>query len=125
MNAGVNRPLIRRGFVTAEIVAVQIEHDQSIHRRATRAHARDSQKRIGFRNPQAHMAEAIGDAFTVENMTAVDEFLLELFEFARIKTGNIGISHEDSSNQVSQSRFYGATIALSRRVSLTIGALEG
>ena len=37
------------------------------------------------------MAEAIRDAFTVENMAAVDEFLLELFEFARIKTGNIGI----------------------------------
>ena len=73
----------------------------------------------------ADVAEAIRDAFAVENMAAVDQFLLELFEFARIKTGNIGISHEDSSNQVSQSRFYGATIALSRRVSLTIGALEG
>ena len=33
------------------------------------------------------MTEAVGDAFTIENVTAVDEFLLELFKFARIESG--------------------------------------
>ena len=42
-----------------------------------------------FGNAYAHVAEAVGDAFTVENVTAVDEFLLEFFELAGIEGGRV------------------------------------
>jgi len=33
------------------------------------------------------MAEAVSDAFAIENVTAIDQFLLELFKFAESKSG--------------------------------------
>jgi hypothetical protein len=44
------------------------------------------------------MPEAVGDAFMIENVTAVDEFLFKLFELDRIKSrcSRFGGSHGDS-----------------------------
>ena len=88
-NAGVNRPFIGRGFRAAEIVAVEIQHDQPIQRRAAGAYTGYRNKSLAFGNAHAHMAEAIGDAFVIEDVTAIHQFLLEFFEFAGIESGYV------------------------------------
>jgi hypothetical protein len=99
MNAGVDRPLIGRGLVAAQVPAVEIEHDDAIQRGAARADAGDGQKGFRAGDANAHVAEAVRNALPIEDMAAVDEFLFEFFEIAGIESrdaGRLG-SHENSS----------------------------
>ena len=53
-------------------MSLQIEHDEPVERRAAGAYTGDDHKRFGAGNSYADMAEAVGDAFAVEDVTAVD-----------------------------------------------------
>src|ERR1044072_5413525 len=77
-NACVNCPLVRRSILPAEIPAVEIKHDQSLQRGASGAHRGDRDKRFGSGHAYADVAEPVSDAFMIENMAAIDHFLLEL-----------------------------------------------
>ena len=97
-DAGVNRPLIWRRLHATQIAAVKVEQDEPIQGRTARTYARYGEKSFGPGNAHAYVTEAVGDAFPIENVTAVDEFLLEFFKFTRIETGSfvIGGSHQCS-----------------------------
>src|SRR6266550_1666047 len=77
-NARVNRPFVGRRVLAAEKITVEIEQHEPVRRRTTRAHAGEREKCLSSGDAYTYMTEAVGDAFAIENVTAVDEFLLEL-----------------------------------------------
>src|SRR5438093_3564603 len=86
-DTGVNRPFIWRRFHATQIVTIEVEHDEPIQRRTARAYAGYGKKSFGSGNAHAYVAETVGDAFAIENVTTIDQFLLEFFEFAGIESG--------------------------------------
>ena len=88
-DASMNRPLVGRRFFSAEIVTVEVKDDEPIQSRTARAYAGYGKKSFGSGNAHAHVAEAVGDAFAIENVTAIDQFLLEFFKFAGIESGYV------------------------------------
>src|SRR5262245_40728905 len=93
-DAGVNRPLIGRRFLTTEITAIEVQQDEPIQRRPAGTHTGQSKKSVGTANAHAHMPVAVGEAFAFEDVTAVDQCLLEFIEFNGIETEEVGLSME-------------------------------
>src|SRR5262245_47866875 len=92
-DTGVNRPLIGRRFLTTEITAIEVQQDEPIQRRPAGTHTGQSKKSVGTANAHAHMTIAVGDAFAIEDVTAVDQFLLEFLELNGIESGHVGDVH--------------------------------
>jgi hypothetical protein len=84
-DAGMDRPFVRRRFLAAEIIAVEVEHNQAMDRRAARTDSCESDERFLIRNSHADVTEAIGDALVVENVAGADEFLFEFLEIGGIE----------------------------------------
>src|SRR4030095_972774 len=90
-DAGVDRPLVGGRFFAAEIATVEVQDDEPIQGRTAGAYAGYGKKSFGSGNAHTHMTEAVGDAFAIENVTTVDQFLLELFKFAGIESGYVWV----------------------------------
>ena len=76
-NTGVYRPFVRRSILTTEISAIEIEHDEPLQCGAPRADRRDGDKRLGSGDPYADVPESVRNALAIENVAAVNHFLLE------------------------------------------------
>src|SRR5262245_57443436 len=90
-DAGVNRPFVRWRFFPAKIVTLKVQHDEPIQSRPAGTHTGQSKKSVGTANAHAHMTIAVGDAFAIEDVTAVDQFLLEFLELNGIESGHVRV----------------------------------
>src|SRR4029450_5397493 len=77
-NARMNRPLVGRRLRAAQIVAVEILHDEAIRRYAARADISDGDKRIRAGHAHTDMAVTIGNAFVIENVAGGDQLFRQL-----------------------------------------------
>ena len=74
--------------MAAEKFSIEVEQHEPLQRRAAGTDTGDGKKCIGSGNPYANVTVTVGDAFAIENVTAVNEFLLELFKVAGIESGS-------------------------------------
>src|SRR5262249_31671441 len=100
-------------------------HHEPIQRRAAGAYAGQREKSIGSGNAHAHMTVAVGDAFTIENVTAVDQFCLSSLSSMESKAGTLGLSMEFPFGMHLFSWFYWPTIQVSSRSDSTSGGSDG
>src|SRR5262249_23884003 len=79
--------------LTTDIGAREAKKAEPIQRRPAGTHTGQSKKSVGTANAHAHMPVAVGDAFAIEDVTAVDQFLLEFIELNGIESGHVGAVH--------------------------------